>query len=48
MAGTLAYKYMLNQEEHHQRKTFKQEYLEFLKKFEIDYDEKYLFDWNEE
>jgi putative transposase len=38
-------KYVLNQEEHHKRKSFKKEYLEFLLKFEIDYDEKYLFDW---
>ncbi len=39
------YEYILNQEIHHQKKTFKQEYLEFLKKFEIEYDEKYLFEW---
>jgi len=42
------YQYILNQEEHHLKKTFKEEYLGFLKKFEIDYDEKYLFKWNEE
>lgn len=40
-------KYILNQEEHHKKKTFKNEYLDFLKKFEIEYDEKYLFDWLE-
>ena len=39
------YNYILNQEEHHKKKTFKEEYIEFLKKFEVDYDEKYLFDW---
>jgi putative transposase len=39
------YKYILNQENHHKKKTFKQEYIEFLKKFEIDYEEKYLFEW---
>jgi REP element-mobilizing transposase RayT len=38
-------KYVLNQEEHNKRKSFKEEYLEFLSKFEIEYDEKYLFDW---
>jgi len=38
-------KYILNQQEHHKKKTFKEEYLEFLKKFEIDYDEKYLFEF---
>jgi len=42
------YQYILNQEEHHRKKTFKEEYLDFLKKFEIEYDEKYLFKWNEE
>ncbi|MEX2594486.1 MAG: IS200/IS605 family transposase [Anditalea sp.] len=40
------YQYILNQEEHHRKKTFKEEYLEFLQTFEIKYDEKYLFDWN--
>lgn len=39
------YKYIANQEEHHRKKTFKAEYLEFLKKHEIEYDEKYLFEW---
>lgn len=41
------YKYILNQEEHHLNKTFKTEYREFLKKFEIPFEEKYLFDWSE-
>jgi REP element-mobilizing transposase RayT len=39
------YDYILNQEKHHKKKTFKQEYMEFLKKFAIEYDEKYLFEW---
>jgi putative transposase len=39
------YKYILNQEEHHKKKSFRDEYLELLKKFEIEYNEKYLFDW---
>ena len=39
------YDYILNQEKHHQKKTFKQEYIDFLKKFEIEYDEQYLFEW---
>ncbi|MBK8497042.1 MAG: IS200/IS605 family transposase [Ferruginibacter sp.] len=39
------YDYILNQEKHHQKKSFKQEYIEFLKKFEIEYEEKYLFEW---
>ena len=39
------YKYILKQEEHHRKKTFKEEYLEFLQKFEIDYNEQFLFEW---
>lgn len=35
--------YIENQELHHRKKTFKEEYLEFLQKFEVDYDEKYIF-----
>lgn len=40
-------KYIINQQEHHKKKTFKEEYLEFLKKFEVEYDERYLFEWIE-
>ena len=40
-------KYIINQQEHHKKKTFKEEYLEFLKKFEVEYDEQYLFEWIE-
>ena len=36
--------YILNQEEHHKKKTFKKEYLAFLKKYKVDYNEKYLWD----
>lgn len=39
------YDYILDQERHHKKKTFKQEYLQFLKKFDIEYNEKYLFEW---
>jgi putative transposase len=35
--------YIQNQEIHHKKKTFKEEYLDFLEKFEIDYDEKFIF-----
>lgn len=42
------YQYILNQKEHHRKKTFKEEYLDFLRKFEIEYDEKYLFEWHDE
>lgn len=41
-------KYILNQEEHHKKKSFKEEYLDFLQKFEIDYDLKYVFEWIED
>jgi len=41
------YNYILNQEKHHRKKSFKEEYLEFLQKFEVEYNEKYLFDWLE-
>jgi len=37
--------YIQNQEKHHQKKTFRQEYLEFLEKFDVPFDEKYLFDF---
>lgn len=35
--------YIANQEEHHRVRTFKEEYLEFLKDFEIEHDERYIF-----
>ncbi|MEP7250900.1 MAG: transposase [Ginsengibacter sp.] len=41
------YNYILNQENHHRKKTFKEEYIEFLKKFEVEYEEKYFFEWYE-
>jgi putative transposase len=39
------YQYILNQEEHHRKKSFKEEYKEFLIRFNIDHDDQYLFDW---
>jgi REP element-mobilizing transposase RayT len=39
------YNYIANQENHHKRKTFKEEYLEFLKRYEVQYDEKFLFEF---
>src|SRR6266498_4316821 len=35
--------YVQNQEIHHRKITFLDEYCEFLKKFEVKYDEKYIF-----
>lgn len=37
------YQYISNQEAHHKKQTFREEYLGFLNKFEISYDERYLF-----
>jgi putative transposase len=42
------YNYILNQEEHHKTKTFRDEYIGFLEKFDIKFDERYLFEWIEE
>ena len=41
------YNYILNQETHHHKQIFRDEYLDFLKKFEIEHDMKYLFEWIE-
>lgn len=37
-------KYIAGQESHHRRRTFKEEYLEFLHKHEVEYDERYVWD----
>jgi REP element-mobilizing transposase RayT len=37
------YRYIQNQEEHHKKQIFKDEYLDFLKKFNVEYDERYVF-----
>jgi putative transposase len=36
-------RYIQNQEQHHRRRTFKDEYLTWLKKFEVPFEEKYIF-----
>ena len=36
--------YIDNQHEHHSKKTFQQEYIAFLKKYKVEYDERYLWD----
>ena len=44
-------RYIQNQEVHHKKRTFIEEYLGFLKKFEVDYDERYIFkpiDWEKD
>jgi putative transposase len=37
--------YILNQPSHHKKRTFRDEYLEILRKSEIDYNDAYLFNW---
>ncbi|MDD5541856.1 MAG: IS200/IS605 family transposase [Acidobacteriia bacterium] len=36
-------RYIQNQEKHHHRRTFREEYLQLLKKFQVSFDERYLF-----
>lgn len=36
-------RYIQNQEQHHKKVNFQQEYIAFLDAFEIEYDEKYIF-----
>lgn len=40
--------YIQNQEEHHKETSFKDEYLKYLKRFEIEFDENYVFEWIDE
>jgi REP element-mobilizing transposase RayT len=40
-------KYVLQQEKHHAKRSFKREYIELLDRFEVDYEDRYLFDWIE-
>jgi REP element-mobilizing transposase RayT len=37
--------YVNNQKKHHKKKTFKEEYIDFLSKFQIEYKTEYLFKW---
>ncbi len=41
---TTVVNYIKNQEAHHKEQTFKEEVLEFLDKYQMKYDEKYLWD----
>ena len=36
--------YILNQQEHHKTRTFREEYIDFLHKFDVRYDPEYVFD----
>ena len=35
-------RYVENQQQHHKKKTFREEYAELLKKFNVEFDEKYI------
>lgn len=37
------YHYVMNQKKHHKKKSFREEYIDFLNKFGVDYDERYIF-----
>lgn len=37
-------KYIANQKEHHYKKTFQEEYRAFLKKYDVEFDERYVWD----
>jgi REP-associated tyrosine transposase len=39
------FKYIQNQETHHAQKSFREEYLSFLEKYEVDYDPRFLFEF---
>jgi len=39
------YNYISNHAHHHKKRTFREEYLALLKKFEIVFNEKYLFEF---
>jgi REP element-mobilizing transposase RayT len=41
----IVYNYILNQETHHKKVKFRDEYIQFLEKFDIEYDERFLFDF---
>ena len=39
--------YIKEQQEHHRKRTFREEYISFLKKYDVQYDSKYVFDIDE-
>jgi hypothetical protein len=46
-ALSMVIKYIENQKEHHKKQSFTDEYKEFLRKFEIDFKEEFLFNKDE-
>lgn len=41
-------RYIENQKEHHKKKSFREEYKEFLERFEVEHKDEYLFEWIED
>jgi len=39
--------YINRQKKHHKKQAFKEEYISFLQKFQVDYKDEYLFEWIE-
>ena len=39
----MVYEYIQRQEEHHRKKTFREEYIELLREFQVDYNVDYIF-----
>ena len=42
------YNYILNQEKHHEKISFREEYIQFLEKYQVEHDERFLFDFLED
>lgn len=40
-------RYIINQKEHHKKKAFKEEYIDLLTKYEVSFEERFLFEWLE-
>jgi putative transposase len=40
-------KYVLEQEKHHSKQSFRDEYVALLDRFEVEYEHRYLFNWTE-
>ena len=36
-------RYIMNQQRHHARRTFREEYIEFLRRFGVEYNQRYIF-----
>src|SRR5215472_2301538 len=41
-------RYIEDQQKHHQKRSFRDEYIELLEKFDVDFDQRYIFKANDE